>query len=219
MFFTVRYSQRQYQDDQRNSVIPYFSVDKLNSHFVMPEVTMDSGRLTVKNPKTQSAAGYREEKYTDYYYVLKDGKFKITSRLTDQQMVRAHAGGFVPAQVPYSYAMTVKNDIFLSLRLENVGNGVAINFRLGINRADIKEDEKKYTYSISVNKGEAVNVHLYSEDCDKDSPNLGDYDLMFSYQDIFGNKYSQTTRLSIFYMEERDQVGLQMDMYQTQERL
>lgn len=70
-----------------------------------------------------------------------------------------------------------------------------------------------------MNKGEAVNVHLYSEDCDKDSPNLGDYDLMFSYQDIFGNKYSQTTRLSIFYMEERDRVGLQMDMYQTQEGL
>lgn len=219
VFFTVKFSQKQYREDQRNSVIPYFSADMLNSHFVMPKVSMNSGHIKISNPPSEISTGYHEEKYTDYYYILKDGKFKITTGLNEQQTVRAHAGGLVLVQIPNGYAMTVKNDVFMPIQLENVGNGAAINFRLGINRSEIKDCDKKYAYSISVNRGEVVNVHLYSEDCDKTSANLGDYDLTFLYQDIFGNKYSQTTRISIVFNEDHNRIAIQMDMYQTQERL
>ena len=35
VFFTVKYSQKQYSEDQRNSVIPYFAVNMLHTHFFL----------------------------------------------------------------------------------------------------------------------------------------------------------------------------------------
>ena len=45
-------------------------------------------------------------------------------------------------------------------------------------------------------------VHIFSEDCGKDSANLGEYILDMYYRDIYGNEYSQTHDVNIEYSDK-----------------
>ena len=82
----------------------------------------------------------------------------------------------------------------MPFELENVGNGVANDFRIGLNPQTVKEEEWKYTPSIPLKVGQTLYIHIYCEDGDKSE---GGYILDMEYEDIYGNRYSQKNGIII----------------------
>jgi hypothetical protein len=226
VFLTVQYSQKQYREDQRNSVIPYFAVNVLHIKFKSPDVKViqqngtDHCHLQLVNPAPVEPFGYYEYKLTKYTFIIVNGEIKIKNNLSKSQRGWAESGGIVKQQCNSGvYAYVFTDDVYLPVDFENVGNGSAINFRIGLNKRDMPLDKRQYAATISVSKGEHICVHIYAEDCGQDSKNLGEYDLTIAYQDIYGNKYSQTTEVNLVYSDEMKTVMVETDMYQKQERV
>lgn len=220
VFFTVQYSQKQYREDQRNSVIPYFAVNMLHTHFEAPTPVYNNGKIGLKNPAPVEPAGYKEYKVTDYYFILDKGKIRAVTGLSENQKKRAHQGGLIRQELSQGVvSVGVANDIYIPITLENVGNGAAINFRIGLNKSGVAYDKALYSQTLSADKGERITVHIYAEDCDEDSKNLGDFELTAKYEDIFGNHYKQTQDIRICFDNETKKAFLQTNMYQKQETL
>lgn len=226
VFLTVRYSQNQYQDGQRNSVIPFIAVNVLHRRYKGPEVkyghnsSNDGLEIKLKNPSPIDPIGYKEYKATDYVFIIKNGEVELRNKLNKNQQERAEKMGLINKEITQGvYACLAVNDVYLPIDLENVGNGSAINFRLGLNASKVSPDKRLYSGSISVNMGEHVSVHIYSEDCDRNSSNLGEYILGMTYQDIFGNRYSQEASIILDYDDSINKVVVRTNMYQTQQRL
>lgn len=223
VFLTVRYSQNQYRDGQRNSVIPFIAVNVLHRKNKGPEVKFghnssnDEPEIKLKNPSPIEPIGYKEYKATDYVFIIKNGEIEVRNKLNKNQQDRAEKMGLINKEITQGvYACVAVNDVYLPIDIENVGNGPAINFRLGLNALGVPSDKRLYSGSISVSKGEHISIHIYSEDCDKSSRNLGEYKLGMIYQDIFGNRYSQEASIILDYEDSNNKVVVHTDMYQTQ---
>ena len=58
--------------------------------------------------------------------------------------------------------------------------------------------------------------HIFSEDCSRDSANLGEYVLSFYYEDIYSNRYEQDFDITIEYNEEKNAPVYSVDMSHVQ---
>lgn len=218
VFFTVAYSRKQYENDQRNAVIPYFAVNMLKSHYPSSnDHISDETNNNDNPPKNDTPAldsnGYYEYKAVDYVFIIQNGSIKVRNKLTDDQKSRAEKPRISTEEIMKGVtAWVASDDVYQTIDCENVGNGPAVNFRIGFYRKDSKE--KLYSYSISVRQGEHVTVHIYAENCDQKSKNLGSYELEIHYEDIFGNKYIQTNDIIIAYGQRG--LTVQSNMYQEQ---
>lgn len=91
VYLSIDYSNRNYRDDLRNQVLPFFAVNSLktkaSNNWLNP--IMEKEERTKKN----EIQGYIEYKITDYNFVLEDGKIGIYDGLTNnQKMVLDNAG-------------------------------------------------------------------------------------------------------------------------------
>lgn len=216
VFFTVRYSQKEYKDSQRKSVIPYFAVNTLHNENRNMESSLRGGT----SPADSTASGYREYKVVDYYFIIKDGVISMQTSLKNMQRDRAERLGIIPQKICNGvYATCAIDDVYNPYDLENVGNGPAINFRIGFNLKSDDEGSWKYSSTISVAVREHIHVHIFAEDCDQESRSLNDYVLKFFYDDILGNRYEQSTDFSIKYSKEKNMAYIITNMYQSQHQL
>ena len=78
----------------------------------------------------------------------------------------------------------------MPLKLENVGNGSAINFLIGFNSISKK---CLYTTPWNLKLGNRFNIYLVSENSKEKSveKNIGEYFFDIVYEDIYGNRYLQ----------------------------
>lgn len=220
VFLTVAYSQKQYENGQRNAVIPYFAVNMLKSHYAslndyISSKINNSGDLSESDTLVADSKGYYEYKVVDYFFVIENEGIKIQSSLSEDQKRKVEGPDIKRKEIAKVVSVAVpSDDVYNTVDYENVGNGSAVNFRIGFNRKDSKD--KQFSYSISVRQAEHVTAHIYAENCDAKSEKLGNYELEIRYEDIFGNKYIQTTDIIIDY----DQRGLAVttNMYQKQDR-
>lgn len=85
------------------------------------------------------------------------------------------------------------NLVSVPLEVENVGNGTAINLRIGLNKAtNIKP---VYITTINLKQNMTIYIHIFSENpTDND---LAEYNLEFYYNDIYKRKYAQKYIFSI----------------------
>ena len=200
VYLSIDYSNRNYRDDLRNQVLPFFAVNSLktkaSNNWLNP--IMEKEERTKKN----EIQGYIEYKITDYNFVLEDGKIGIYDGLTNNQKMVLDNAGFKWIRNGGVMMCVASNYICHPLEIENVGNGAAISFRIGFNRKNTPEKDRKYAYAIPIKVGEKIMVHIFSEDCGKNSPNLGDYVLDMHYKDIYGNEYSQQHDINLDYSDE-----------------
>ena len=85
--------------------------------------------------------------------------------------------------------MLQRTDFYsMPLEIENVGNGTAVNLRIGFNRVG---DRNTYRFirPMMLKQSQTVYIHIFST-ADYDIVR-GDYSLEFHYEDIYGNKYAQ----------------------------
>ncbi len=204
VYMTIGVSNNNYKDNLRNNVLPFFSVYNLKtkSRKNMLFVGLNGNNDKSDDKETQMDTGYHEYKIQDYYYILNEGVIEIKDGLTQKQKELLESGGFIWRTNNGVSMLTASDHICHPMEIENVGNGAAISFRIGFNRKKDNEKDWKYTYGIPVKVGEKIMIHIFSEDCGKQSQNLGEYVLDFQYKDIYGNKYSQMHDIKIEYLED-----------------
>ncbi len=215
VYLTIQYSRENYKEDVRNRVLPFIVIEMLK--------TKSHKNIFAKNDKEDEAEldGYIEYKLEDCYCILNDGKIEYKNALTKDQKQLIENGGikWIPNSNGGSYSCVVIDEICVPLEFENIGNGTAVNFRCGINRKDTTAHDRRFLPVKAVRVGGKLMMHVFSEDCGKDSKNLGEYVLSFFYEDIYKNQYEQSFDILIEYNEEHNVPMFSINMDHVQKLL
>lgn len=136
-----------------------------------------------------SAVQYDEYKLNRIYFVITEHGIDAKNGLDkSQQAILEHAGNSW-VSVAGGVEMLQRTDFYsLPLEIENVGNGTAVNLRIGFNRMGDR-NTYKFVRPMMLKQGQTVYIHIFST-ADHDIVR-GEYSLEFYYEDIYGNKYSQ----------------------------
>lgn len=199
VYLTIQYSQSNYKEDVRNRTLPFIVIDMLKtksySNFFAPSSSSYNDEEQIE--------GYSEYKLQDCYCILENGKIFYKTKLSvEQKQLLDNGGGkWIADEAGARYIIT--DNICVPIEIENVGNGTAIQFRYGLNRKEISKNDRKFLPVISLKVGNPILFHIFSEDCGKNSKNIGEYVLSFYYEDIYTNKYMQEFDVIIEYNEEK----------------
>ena len=216
IFVTIRYSQKSYKEDVRNRSMPFIVIDILKASSYRNFFNfLKSEDIETKPKQTE---GYREYKLTDYYCILENGKIEYKTELTKTQQELLNNGGISIVHCENSNILQNKDYVCIPIEIENVGNGTAIRMRYGINSKETSVSDRKCFPVISLKQGTQMMLRVFSEDCSKNSANLGQYVLSFCYEDIYSNKYEQYFDINIEY-DENNRPKLSVDMSHVQKFL
>ena len=202
VYLSINYSNKNYRDDLRNQVLPFFAVNNLKTKSKKNWLSPSENKKVTS--QDSDIDGYTEYKITDYCFVLNEGKIDVQDGLSDKQKELLDNGGFKWVGNGGVIMCVASDHVCHPMEIENVGNGTALSFRIGLNRKEIPEKERLFAYAIPVKVGEKIMVHIFSEDCGENSKNLGDYILDMHYKDICGNEYCQQHDINIDYSNERN---------------
>ena len=197
IFITIQYSQKSYRDDVRDRSMPFIVIDMLKTSLHRSFL-----QSTVANTGADNIEGYREYKLKDYYCILENGKIEYKTGLTKAQKKLLDDGGMRWVSCGNGGSMQVIDEICVPFEIENVGNGAAIRMRYGLNRKETDEKNRRYLPTISLKQDTPMMFRLFSEDCSRNSANLGQYILSFYYEDIYSNRYEQHFDINIEYDEK-----------------
>ena len=211
IFITIQYSQKSYKDDVRNRSMPFIVIDILKTSYYRNLMKPNNTEAV-----TEQLEGYREYKLTDYYCILDKGKIEYKTGLTKIQQDLLNNGGIGLVTCKNDVSMKAENEICIPFEIENVGNGTAIRMRYGINRKKTCDVNRRYLPVISLKQGTPIILHIFSEDCSKNSSNLGQYILSFYYEDIYSNRYEQHFDINIEYDEDKNCPTCSVDMSHVQ---
>lgn len=209
VFLTIRYSQENYKEDVRNRTLPFITIDmlKTKSHIKIFSAAPQNGEENIDKQE-----GYVEYKLQDYYCILDEGKIIYKTRLTKLQKELLENGGMKWIPSGNKKELVQVDKICVPMEIENVGNDTAVRLRYGLNRKNIEIKDRKYLPVISLKTFCPIVFHIFSEDCSKQSANLGDYVLSFYYEDMYSNKYQQDFDIKIMYSDEEQSPIVSVDM-------
>ena len=189
VYLSIEYSRSNYQEDVKKRVLPFVVLTNLRSK---PKISFFSGANTKKVPFSSE---YEEYKIQKIYYIIKDGNITAQTWLSAEQQEKIEQGGFLWRTDESGTKSVLRVDLVsIPLELENVGNGVAIQFRVGLNSNVIDEEKWQHINPMPLKVGQSLYVHIY---CDDGEKSKGSYILDLVYDDIYGNKYRQCHTISI----------------------
>lgn len=193
VFVSIKVAAKNYKEDVRARVMPFIAVTPFERKAIVNTMTL----LKEKVEKTESpaktdntpAVQYDEYKLNRIYFVITEHGIDAKNGLDkSQQAILEHAGNSWTS-VAGGVEMLQRTDFYsMPLEIENVGNGTAVNLRIGFNRVG---DRNTYRFirPMMLKQSQTVYIHIFST-ADYDIVR-GDYSLEFHYEDIYGNKYSQ----------------------------
>ncbi len=197
VFLTIQYSQRNYHEDARNKVRPFFAIKILRSS-IRPNWDYDEkdGDGIVSEGRK---SGYSEEDARDYYITVSNGIIKGRTYWTREQRKLLNSGGV--ATVLDGMKMQQVGYLILPIVAENVGNGPALYVRFAFNRKQ-NGGKKKYFRPVPAKTGDKISIHVFFDYAMEDSQDLGEYSIEIEYQDIFENSYCQAITVELKYDSE-----------------
>lgn len=221
VFLTIQYTQSNYRQDLIDRSLPFITITtmlykpKRTPIFsdVIDEQDCDIAPEAVNN-QTEYVSPIDE-----FYFIIKNKDVSVMANLTAQQKEMIACGGNFASS--NSNGMTVFSTVSLlyaPLIIENVGNGAATTFSVGLYIPPYDKEKNPHCFSIarSLKVGEKMRIAIYSENTPKD--NVGDYDLCVSYYDIFGNQYEQLFKYRIF-KNDIGQFGSELRLNGTQRKV
>lgn len=208
VFLTIRYSQKNYKEDVRNRTLPFITLTMLKTKSYKKLFPVN----VIENRNREKEEGYFEYKLQDYYCILENGMVGYQTGLSERQQEILNNAGTKWVSSPSGGSLVVVNDICVPIEIENVGNGTAIRLRYGLNKKGISEKDRRYLPVISLKPENPILLHIFSEDCSKESNNLGEYILSFYYEDIFSNRYKQDFEVMIEYNDVKNCPMVSVDM-------
>ena len=187
--------------------LPFIGVNVLSQNYRLPFMIADASKeadysnTTLENrPKGQYY--YSEEKLEKIFCVLSSGNIHIQRGLKKKQLHLAQNMGMDMEPVGKGgFASVDKRLIYYPILIENIGNGPAIDLRIGFQKDDA--DTKNFIPPFPLNTSATLYFIIYAEN--PDDSNCGDYSLIFYYRDIFDHYYKQS---HLFQIKHDDTTGL-----------
>lgn len=215
VFFTVRYTQANYRDDNRNSVLPVMTLtEMMTKHYVNPfHDNPGAHRETPANTDSEnedvnSAVLYEEYRLQKICFFYENGTFVAKTDLPKKERDQLKYGMENTTKENGVYGDFTVGKINIPLVLENVGNGTAINCRIGLNAVN---REERLLRAIQLNPGETFYILIYAPDSQAITDKQ--FQLSMVYHDIYKNTYRQN-----FPMELKDnRLCVNFDINQTLE--
>lgn len=184
-----------------NSVRPYIAVEAINIH--SRKNIFNNTPLTNKNIET-----YEEFVISQLCFNICKEKITLNENLQENQMQLIRNNGKMPEELsPGVYAIIQKQFFALFLSCKNVGKGCAVNTNVGLQSLN-----KKPLFSIpfTFNISNDLVIRIFSE-CSINEIS-GMYYLIFRYDDIYGNEYTQKHELIISEDKQKSKFNVKPDI-------
>ena len=153
VYLTIQYSQHNYREDIHNRVLPFLALYSLRSR---SNYQMFAPAEQERNQNKETF--YEEYRLKEIYFIVENGNIDIKSSLSKDQQQTLIQGRFkYVATQTNSFSLCDVNLVSVPLEVENVGNGAAINLRIGLNKATNYKASIYNSY-----KFEAKYDHIYT---------------------------------------------------------
>lgn len=194
VYWTIEYSQESYKEDVRNRTLPYISLFALQQDISINLLEFTSGRLqsTGHSLQTDEPRTYREYRLEKGFIIIQNEQIEYKRKLTERQEELVKNGGLEEINRDGIKSLYDRKILSIPIELENVGNGVALHFRVGLYKS--KEEEPKFILPVDLKVGEKMYIHIFSENYNN---SIGEYTLGVYYEDILNNSYSQLFKFLI----------------------
>lgn len=193
VFVSIKAATKNYRDDVRARVMPFIAVTPFERKATVNTMALLREKVE-KKEKTKdtddtSAVQYDEYKLSQIYFVITAHGIETKKELDKgQKAILEHAGTMWASRKDGSETLQYTDFYSLPLEIENVGNGTAVNLRVGFNRTEDR-GRRRFVRPMMLKQGQTLYIHIFST-ADFDVV-CGDYILEFHYEDIYGNKYAQ----------------------------
>lgn len=193
VFVSIKAATKNYRDDVRARVMPFIAVTPFERKATVNTMALLREKVE-KKEKTKdtddtSAVQYDEYKLSQIYFVITAHGIETKKELAKgQKAILEHAGTMWASRKDGSETLQYTDFYSLPLEIENVGNGTAVNLRVGFNRTEDR-GRRRFVRPMMLKQGQTLYIHIFST-ADFDVV-CGDYILEFHYEDIYGNKYAQ----------------------------
>lgn len=193
VFVSIKAATKNYRDDVRARVMPFIAVTPFERKATVNTIALLREKAEKKEkPKDTddtSAVQYDEYKLSQIYFVITTHGIETKKELDKgQKAILEHAGTMWASRKDGSETLQYTDFYSLPLEIENVGNGTAVNLRVGFNRTEDR-GRRRFVRPMMLKQGQTLYIHIFST-ADFDVV-CGDYILEFHYEDIYGNKYAQ----------------------------
>ena len=189
VFLSIRYEREKGQDDAERAVLPYIALTTLEK-----ENKVDYSRLKTEDDiDDDEPDGYTEFLLNKIYFVIRGDKASPQKKLTKAQRVLLENEGFRNEEIiEGTEVLTQQRVLSGPMLLTNVGNGAAINFRVGFHLSNTKYNDKSVRYTVAkhLKKGADFYLNLFFEDLDEYTEDK-QFVLRIYYENIYDQKYLQ----------------------------
>lgn len=194
VFISIKAASKNYQNDVRARVLPFIAVTPFERKATVNTMALlqeqaEKKKLAPTAEQETTAAQYEEYKLNRIYFIITADGIEVQSKLDKhQQSILEHAGNMWVSMANGVNILQRTDYSSIPIEIENVGNGTAVNLRIGFNRIGDSE-QHRFIRPMMLKQGQALYIHIFST-ADFEAIN-GKYVLEFYYEDIYGNRYSQ----------------------------
>ena len=209
VYWTIDYSQENYKEDVRNRTLPYISLYALQQDR-LTDLLISTSRCIKDtedlNPINESNK-YREYRLEKIFMVIENKEISYKKELTERQEKLIENGGMEEVYKEGITSLYSRKIVSVPIELENVGNGIALQFNVGLNR--LEDKEPKFLFPFDLKVGEKMCIHIFSE---YTSNIIGDYVLEVHYEDLLNNSYHQKFEFKVEKDESRNRIFTSLEL-------
>lgn len=219
VYWTIQYTRENYEKDIRNRTLPYMALTALEraGRRNLLNLWREQDHESDVGNQIEDEEGYKEYRRDKIFIVINDGTIQYQKKLSKEQENLVKNSGIIKINNGNTKSIVDRGIISVPFELENVGNGAALLFRVGLNKKG--EKDAKYLVPSNLKIGERIYVHIFSENNIKSDANLGDYLFEIYYEDIFHNEYRQKYDFGIRREEGKTNAIAVLDLGGRQEQI
>lgn len=211
VFLSIQYEKEKSREDDERAVLPYIALTTLEK-----EVHVDFFHLKNIDDVEDSnhTQEYREFMLDRIYFVIRGDDITPKYKLSREEKVLLENNGNYNQELAKGCCSIVhKKMISIPIILENVGNGAAIDFRIGLHLGGTKYNGKGIPYTVPkhLTIGKTFYLNLYFEDISEYAEKK-QFVLRICYENIYTQAYIQEYTIDI------ENGVLQLDLGQKQKK-
>lgn len=191
VYLSIKAANKNYRDDVKARVLPFIALTPFEKQARIDPFDLFSDDTSDYFQSVQddnSGHGYYETKIDKVFFVINSGKkIEAKQKLNKEQYeIINHGGAQWTAMAKGVKGLTYTDYLSMPFEIENVGNGTAVNLRIGFNALD---SDFRYIRPMMLKQNQSLYIHIFS------TANFaeinGEYVFEVYYEDIYGNAYSQ----------------------------
>ncbi len=191
VYLSIQAANKNYREDVKARVLPFIALTLLDAHTrvnLLDLLLKAEENLPKSEQREEDSIEYCETKLERIFYVISAGR-KITPKedlKKEQYEIIKSCGNKWVTNASGGKSLIQIDYVSIPFEIENVGNGTAVNLRIGFYEAKSKPH---YIRPMMLKQNQSLYIHIFSSE--EFDVICGDYIFEVHYEDIYGNKYLQ----------------------------